>query len=337
MDPSETSGAVSLRGARRHPLINHNFTLLWSGQTISVLGDFIFNTTLVVWVAVVLTRGQAWTTPAVSGIFLASSLPTILLGPVAWLSLEEADNDPLRFLSYLMAALTRMSAGSEERDAALPITPRGTSWEEVLTSFVNDLACVLVRDTVLVLDDYHLMTAEPIHAALRFLIEHAPSHLHLLIGTRVDPPLPLARLRARSQLSEMRVEELRFAPPEVQAFLQAMELDLTPDLHDALEQRTQGWIVGIQLLALALRGQAQPATLLQTQPGAHPFFLEYVSEELLARLPAEDRRFLLRTSILDRMTGALCEAVTGLSHGQRRLADLYRQNLLIYLLDDTGT
>jgi LuxR family transcriptional regulator, maltose regulon positive regulatory protein len=257
--------------------------------------------------------------------------------PVAWLSLEEADNDPLRFLSYLMAALTRISAGSEERDAALPVTPHGSSWEEVLTSFVNDLARVLVRDTVLVLDDYHLMTAEPIHAALRFLIEHAPSHLQLLIGTRVDPPLPLARLRAHSQLSEMRVEELRFAPPEVQAFLRAMELDLTPDLHDVLEQRTQGWIVGIQLLALALRGQAQPATLLQTQPGAHPFFLEYVSEELLAHLPAEDRRFLLRTGILDRMTGALCEAVTGLSHGQRRLADLYRQNLLIHPLDDTGT
>lgn len=256
--------------------------------------------------------------------------------PVAWLSLEEADDDPLCFLSYLMAALKHLDAGSEEWDTILTLPPHGSSWEEVLTPFVNDLARVLTRDTMLILDDYHLMTAEPIHAALRFLIEHAPQHLHLFIGTRVDPPLPLARLRARSQLSEIRMEELRFASPEVQAFLRAMELTLLPELQDALEQQTQGWIVGIQLLTLALRGQAEVSTLLGTHPGTHPFFLEYISEELLARLPIEDRRFLLRTSILDRLTGALCEAVTGLSDGQWRLANLYQQNLLINPLDDMG-
>ncbi len=254
--------------------------------------------------------------------------------PVAWLSLEEADDDPLRFLSYLMAAFTYRSTWPEEKDATFPTMSGGSSWEEVLTPFLNDLARVLTSDTALVLDDYHLMEAPPIHAALSFLIEHAPPHLHLLIGTRFDPPLPLTRLRAWGQLSELRMDALRFVSPEVQKFLQAMELQLSPDLQHALEERTQGWIVSIQLLALALRSQAQPAALLATEPGTHPFFLEYVSEELLARLPTEDRRFLLRTSILDRMTGSLCEAVTDLPDGQVRLTACYQENLLINSLDD---
>jgi len=254
--------------------------------------------------------------------------------PVAWLSLEEADDDPLRFLTYLIAAFARLHGWNAEREIALP---QGSSWEEILTPFVNDLARLLTKDTVLVLDDYHLMTAEPIHTALNFLIEHAPAHLHLFIGTRVDPPLPLARLRARSQLSEILVEELRFASPEVYAFLSAMELKLSPDLQNVLEQQTQGWIVGIQLLTLALRGRIGAAALLETHPGTHPFLLEYVSEELLAGLSAENRRFLLRTSILDRLTGDLCEDITGLPQGQERLAELYQQNLLINPLDDTGT
>jgi LuxR family maltose regulon positive regulatory protein len=257
--------------------------------------------------------------------------------PVAWLSLEEADDDPLRFLSYLIAALTRLDFWREEQNTILPLMIHGSSWQEMLTPFVNDLASILTRDAVLILDDYHLVTAEPIHTTLRFLIEHAPAHLHLLIGTRFDPPLPLARMRARGQLSEIRIEGLRFVSQEVQAFLRAMELDLTQDMQDVLEQHTQGWIVGIQLLALALRGQTQSTNLLQAQPGTHPFFLEYVSEEFLAHFHEDARRFLLHTGILDRMTGALCEAITGLPDGQARLAKFYQENLLIYPLDDTGT
>ncbi|GHO99443.1 hypothetical protein KSF_094910 [Reticulibacter mediterranei] len=160
--------------------------------------------------------------------------------------------------------------------------------------------------------------------------------MHLLIGTRNDPPLPLSRLRARGQLSELQVDALRFVSSEVQTFLQTMGLQLAPDLQLALEERTQGWIVSIQLLALALRAQPHPAALLASNPGSHPFFLEYVSEELLARLPLEDRRFLLYTSILDRLTGSLCEAVTELPAGQARLTAYYQGHVLLNALDDAG-
>jgi LuxR family transcriptional regulator, maltose regulon positive regulatory protein len=249
---------------------------------------------------------------------------------VAWLSLEETDDDLFRFLSYLLAAFTRPSNWSDK-----PI-PTGSSWEEILTPFLNDLTRLLTGQTVLVLDDYHFIESSAIHAALSFLIEHAPPYLHLLIGTRNDPPLPLTRLRARGQLSELRMDTLRFVSSEVQTFLQVMGLQLSPDLQLAFEERTQGWIVSIQLLALALRAQSHPAALLVNSPGSHPFFLEYVSEELLARLPSEDRRFLLYSSILDRLTGSLCEAVTELPAGQARLTAYYQGHVLLNALDNVG-
>jgi LuxR family maltose regulon positive regulatory protein len=253
---------------------------------------------------------------------------------VVWLSLEETDDDPLRFLSYLTGAFTRLTNWPDEQSASLST---GSSWEEILTPFLNDLARLLTGHTVLVLDDYHLMESSAIHAALSFLIEHVPPYLHLLIGTRNDPPLPLTRLRARGQLSELRMDALRFVSSEVQTFLQTIGLQLAPDLQQIFEKRTQGWIVSIQLLALALLTQSQPAALLVNSPGNHPFFLEYVSEELLTRLPPEESRFLLYTSILDRLTGPLCEAVTGLPDGQARLSAYYQGHVLLSALDDVGT
>jgi LuxR family maltose regulon positive regulatory protein len=249
---------------------------------------------------------------------------------VVWLSLEETDDDPLRFLTYLTGAFTHLT----NQSASLST---GSSWEKILTPFLNDLTRLLTGQTVLVLDDYHLIESPAIHAALSFLIEHAPPYLHLLIGTRNDPPLPLTRLRARGQLSELRMDVLRFVSSEVQAFLQMMGLQLAPDLQQVFEERTQGWIVSIQLLALALRAQPQPAALLANSPGSHPFFLEYVSEELLARLPPEESQFLLYTSVLDRLTGSLCEAVTELPDGQARLAAYYQGHVLLNALDDVGT
>lgn len=257
--------------------------------------------------------------------------------PISWLSLEDADNDPARFLAYLTAALTRLNVHTKARDVALLRIAYEQSWEQILTDFVNDLAQDLTQESVLILDDYHLITSEPIHAALSFLIDHMPSQLHLLIGTRSDPPFALPRLRARGQLAELGTKDLCFSSSEIQEFLQAMELDLPAEALRSLEQQTQGWIVGMHLLALLLRGQSNPVAVLQAHPGSHRFFMEYISDEILALRSPAVRDFLLQTSVLERLTGPLCDAVTGQTDGQARLEELYRKNLLLNTLDDTGT
>ncbi len=257
--------------------------------------------------------------------------------PVAWLSLEYADNDPVRFLSYLIAALGRLDARIGGEALTLLRVSRSLGLERMLTSLVNDLASYLVGDAVLILDDAHLITSEAVHAALQFLLDHVPAHLHLLIGTRADPPLSLARLRARGQLSEIRTGELRFASAEVHAFVQEMGLTLTGDALSRLEQRTEGWIAGVQLLVLALRGRADPVAFLGTFPGSHRFLLDYMSEEVLAQQSPEVRTFLLRTSLLERLCGSLCDAVTGQSGGQEILAELRQVNLFVSALDEVET
>jgi len=256
--------------------------------------------------------------------------------PVAWISCDAADNDPARFLSCLIAAASRL----DERMSAAVQPHR--SWcahdhERVLTSLLNGLERLLQQDAVILLDDAHLLTAEAVQAALRFLFDHLPTRLHLIIGTRVDPPLPLARLRAHGQLSELRFEELRFVSAEVEAFVHAVGLTLSGAAKDLLQQCTEGWIAGIQLLALALRGKSDAVAFLRTFGGQHCFLLDYVSEEVLSQQTPELQRFLLRTCILERMTGQLCDAVTGESGGQDRLATLLRMNLFVSVLDETQT
>lgn len=256
--------------------------------------------------------------------------------PVAWISLEATDNDPLRFIAYLVAALAGLDTLI---DAAVrryrPVDAQDA--ERALTGILNDLTHLLSQDAVVILDDYHLLTADAVHALLRFLLDHLPARLHLIIGTRVDPLLPLARLRARSQLSEVRAEALRFLSAEVEALAHVMGLALSEEATNLLEQRTEGWIAGVQLLALALRGQADATAFLRAFRGTHRFLLDYVSEEVLAQQTQETQRFLLRTSVLERMTGSLCDAVTGLPGGQARLADLLRANLFVSTLDDAET
>ena len=256
--------------------------------------------------------------------------------PVVYLSLETADNDPARFLSYLLAQLSRL----DERMSTTVQADR--SWyardhEHALIGPLNDLTRLLQQDAVVILDDYHLITTDAVHACVHFLLEHLPARLHLLIGTRVDPPLPLARLRARNQLSELRIGELRFVAPEVEAFARTMGLTLTDEALDLLQARTEGWIAGIQLLALALRRHTDAAAFLQASGGTHRFLLDYVSEEVLAQQPAEMQRFLLRTCLLEPLTGPLCDAVTGEPGGQERLATALRANLFVSALDDTQT
>jgi LuxR family maltose regulon positive regulatory protein len=255
--------------------------------------------------------------------------------PVAWLSCEEGENDPARFLSSLIAALARV-------DVRLDITAQTerpwhpSQYERVLTRLLNELERVLQHDTVLILDDVHALTTEVSQALLLFLLNHLSSRLHLLIGTRVDPPR-LARLRARQQIAELRSQELGFTPAEVEAFAHAMGLPLGSEAIRLLEERTEGWIAGIQLVILALRGHADATLALRTTGVSHRFLLDYVREEILLRQPPEMQRFLLRTSILERLTGPLCESVTGESGGQRKLAALLQGNLFVSALDDTET
>lgn len=253
---------------------------------------------------------------------------------VAWLSLDETDNDPERFLSYVIAALRTVDGelGGEALNllqARLP--PLG---EVVLTALLNDIAR-LPRDVRLVLDDYHLIQLRPIHEAVTFLLDHLPPRLQLVVAGRADPPLPLARLRARRELTELRAADLRFTADEAAAFLnQVMGLQLTATDVAALEARTEGWIAGLQLAALSLQGRPAASEFVQAFAGDHRYIADYLIEEVLQRQPESVRRFLLETSILDRLSGALCEAVTGQADGAAQLDALERGNLFVVPLDE---
>jgi len=259
--------------------------------------------------------------------------------PVAWLSLERADNDPVLFLSYLIAALQRLDQSIGTTALALLQTPQPAPPESVLAVLTNDLTRREGGNFALVLDDYHVIEASPIHRALAYLMEHRPPQMHLILATRADPPLPLARLRAQGQLTELRAAELRFDAQEVSAFLHTViGLDLPPADIAALEQRTEGWVAGLQLAALSLRGRADVAGFLAAFTGSHRFVLDYLSEEVLAQQDAPTLSFLLHTCILERLSGPLCDAVTSWQDGgtlsQLMLEALDRANLFLIPLDD---
>ena len=258
----------------------------------------------------------------------------------AWLSLDEGDNDPTRFLTYLVAALQTIAANFGKGLLAVIQSPQPPPIESILTALLNEITAI-PDHFMLVLDDYHLVDARPVDEALTFLLEHLPPPMHLVITTRDDPDLPLARLRARGQLTELRAADLRFTPAEAAEFLnQSMSLQLSVEDIAALEARTEGWITGLQLAALALQGslsmQGLPDTsrFIQSFTGSHRFVLDYLVEEVLQRQPEHIRSFLLQTSILDRLSGPLCEAVTGLMDGRGNLKTLERGNLFIVPLDD---
>ena len=218
---------------------------------------------------------------------------------------------------------------------ALLHTPQPPSPEAVLAVLTNDLVERGGGDFALVLDDYHVITAEPIQRGMTFLLDHLPPQLHLVLATRADPPLPLARLRAQGQLCEIRTADLRFGAAEVRAFLQAvMGLDLEASTIATLERRTEGWIAGLQLAALSLLGRADVSTFLAAFTGSHRFVLDYLSDEVLARQSSVVQSFLLRTSILDRLSEPLCDAVTGQEGSQAMLEALERANLFVVPLDD---
>lgn len=254
---------------------------------------------------------------------------------VAWLSLDEGDNDPARFISYLVAALQTIKAGIGEGPLTALQSPQPLQIETILTALLNDISAI-PENFLLVLDDYHLIDSQQVDQSLDFLIEHQPPQMHLLIATREDPSLPLARLRARSQLTELRAADLRFTPAEAAEFLnQSMGLNLSAEDIAALETRTEGWIAGLQLAALSMQGITDTAGFIQSFTGSHHFVLDYLMEEVLGRQPESIQTFLLRTSILDRMCGSLCDAVLRDPSlpGQETLEYLEHANLFIVPLD----
>jgi LuxR family maltose regulon positive regulatory protein len=254
--------------------------------------------------------------------------------PVAWLSLDEADNDPVRFWTYLIAALQRVEPDLGRGIPQALRSPQRPPIDALLTPLINQIA-VLAEPIVLVLDDYHLISTREIQEEIAFLLEHQPVPLHLMIATRADPPLPTFRLRARGQLDELRSNDLRFTAGETEAFLSAvMGLDLEPEDADALEVRTEGWIVGLQLAALSLRDRDDTKAFIAAFGGSHHYVLEYLIEEVVRRRPEPVQRFLMETSILDRLCGPLCDAVTGESDGDAMLTHLHQRNLFITPLDD---
>jgi LuxR family maltose regulon positive regulatory protein len=254
--------------------------------------------------------------------------------PVAWLSLDEGDNDPARFWRYVVAALDRACEGLGEQLLPLLTAPTPLSGQGVVTALIKRLEA-LSEELALVLDDYHVIEETAIHDGLTFLLRHLPPRLHLVISSRSDPSLPLARLRARGQLAELRADDLRFTQKESADFLQDVwRLDLAPEAVAALESRTEGWAVGLQLAALSLQRRPDPGGFLDAFTGTHRYVLDYLSEEVLERQPDRVRRFLLRTSILERLCGPLCDAVTGGDDGQAMLEELERANLFLVPLDE---
>jgi LuxR family maltose regulon positive regulatory protein len=243
--------------------------------------------------------------------------------PVAWLSLDEGDNDPASFLTYLVAALQTLALSEVEGLApdlgagllAILQTPQPPSTESLLTILLNEITTI-PDNFVLVLDDYHVLDSKPVDEALTFLLEHLPPQMHLVIATREDPDLPLARLRARGQMTELRLADLRFTPAEAAEFLgQVMGLNLAAEDIAALEARTEGWIAGLQMAALSMRDHEDVAEFIKGFSGTNRYILDYLLEEVMAGQPPEIQHFLLYTSILERLTAGLCDAVLANDEG----------------------
>lgn len=272
---------------------------------------------------------------------------------VGWLSLDEGDNDPARFLSYFITALIQIEgidAAFGKGALSMLQSPQAPPTEAILTSLINEFAEITDK-LIFVFDDYHLIEAQPIHDALSFLLENMPPQMHLVIATREDPHLPLSRLRAGGQLTELRAADLRFTSSEAAEFLnQVMGLDLSTEDIAALESRTEGWIAGLQLVAISLQGQEDATSFIKSFTGSHRLVLDYLIEEVLEQQSESVQTFLLKTAILERMNGSLCDAVrfgftetpssskgtavTGQDDGQQILKYLEQANLFIVPLDN---
>ena len=255
--------------------------------------------------------------------------------PAAWLSLDKDDNEITRFLIYLATSLGTLAAGIGETSLANLQSSQPPPQQVILTALINDLVAAFSTSFVLVLDDYHLISSQPVHEAVTFLLDHLPPQMHLVILTRADPVLPLSSLRVRNQMTELRAADLRFTFQEATLFLnQVMGLALSKGQVEALEGRTEGWVAGMQLAALSMQGREDVQGFISALSGSHRYILDYLAEEVLNRQPEGVREFVLRTSILARLTAPLCNVLTGREDGQETLESLERANLFLIPLDD---
>ena len=254
-----------------------------------------------------------------------------------WFSLDESDNDPRRFVDYLLAALRQIQAETGTTAQAILQSPQPVPDEVLMSALVNDIAYI-PQPFILVLDDYQIIHVTQIHGRLNFLLEHQPPNMHMVIITREDPPLSLSRMRARGQLAEIRQADLRFSQQECADFLQlAMDLELSMNDVLALERRTEGWIAGLQLAALSIRGQEDASGFIQAFTGSSRFILDYLMEEVFERQAPEIKDFLLKTSILERLSASLCDLVAERTDSQLLLENLEQANLFIVPLDQSRT
>jgi LuxR family maltose regulon positive regulatory protein len=267
--------------------------------------------------------------------------------PVAWVALDTTDNDLQRFWRYVCTALERASPGAGAAALALLGAPQPVPIEGILTALLNQLRSA--GDVILALDDYHLITAPEIHRGMVFLLDHLPPNLHLLLLSRIDPPLPLARLCARGQLAELRAADLRFTAEEAAAFFRdTMGLALTAEDVALLAGRTEGWVAGLQLAALAMQGRPDPRAFVvaftQGAAGSQRYIFDYLIDEVVARQPEAVQQFLLSTAVLNRLCGPLCDALLAVDEehpfqpgqGQAMLEYLQRTNLFLVPLDEEG-
>lgn len=249
--------------------------------------------------------------------------------PLAWISLDKGDNDPARFLSYLIAALQNAQDGLGEDTSTLMQGAQNPIDDSILSVLVNEISGV-PHDFVLVLEDYHVIELREIHQMVVFLLEHMPPHMHLVILTRSDPPFPLARYRARGELLEIRIKDLRFSSDATTVLLNDLAgLGLTDESIQTLLDRTEGWITGLQLAALSLHQHENPSDMISAFGRGQDYIVDYLAEEVLERQPDALKEFLLQTSILNRLNASLCEAVTGQPNGQATLEHLEKANLFL--------
>jgi len=252
--------------------------------------------------------------------------------PTAWVSLEKGDNDPIRFLSYMITAFQNIQEGLGQDTGAMMQGTQNPTDDSILSVLVNELS-IVSQDFLLVLEDYHVIELREIHQLMVFLLEHLPSKMHMVIITRSDPPFPLARLRARGDLSEIRAKDLRFSYEDAKAFLNNMVGVQVSDVDiQILLDRTEGWITGLQLAALSIQGKNDASEMIASFGGGHEYIVDYLIEEVLELQPDSLKTFLMQTSVLSRMNGSLCDALTGQSDGETILERLEKSNLFVNAL-----
>ena len=254
--------------------------------------------------------------------------------PAAWISLDDGDNNQVRFLSYLISAFQKIKDGIGDGLIGALLSSESVDTETLLSGLINQIA-EIQYPFVIVLDDYHVITEKRIHEILIFILENQLPKMHLIISTRADPPWPLARWRARGDITEIRTQDLRFTPEETSVFLNSvMHLGLSAEDILRLGTRTEGWVAGLKMAALSIQGCSDVSGFIRSFSGSHRFIFDYLIEEVLQKLPPKIQEFLLKTSILERMCASLCNTVTGYNDSQHTLEQLDQMNLFVVPLDD---